>query len=80
MQRNSLDTGSHSRAWHLLSATTVGSIDAQGPTEFAKAMSKLAKESRWQIPGMLPSEKMHFWSSWGHKEVEVLAFTLDVEN
>lgn len=66
----------------MLSTTTVGSIDAQGPTEFAKAMSKLAKESRWQIPGKLPWEKMHFWSSWGQEEVEleVLAFTLDVEN
>lgn len=66
----------------MLSITTVGSFGAQGPTEFSKAMSKLAKESRLQIPGMLPWEKMHFWSSRGQEkvELEVLAFILEVEN
>lgn len=45
-------------------------------------MSKLAKESRLQILWMLPWEKLHFWSSWGQEEraLEVLAFTLEVEN
>lgn len=45
-------------------------------------MSKLAKESRLQIPRMSPWEKLHFWSSWGQEEgeLEVLAFILEVEN